>query len=39
MSNDEFILGLIDIGVQKGYDIPDKYTNTKFVDKGVFLIW
>lgn len=34
--NDEFILGLIDIGVQKGYDIPDENTNTKYVDRGMF---
>jgi len=36
MTNDEFILGLIDVNVQKGYDIPDKNTNTKYVDNGIF---
>jgi len=36
MTNDNFINGLIDIGVQKGYDIPDRYTNTEYEDKGMF---
>lgn len=36
MTNDEFIEGLVEIGVQKGYDVPDSNTNTKYVDKGMF---
>lgn len=38
MTNDEFILGLIEIGVQKGYGVPDKNTNTEFVDRGMFTL-
>lgn len=29
-------MGLIDVGVQRGYKIPDKNTNTEFLDKGIF---
>lgn len=36
MTNDEFILGLINIGVQKGYNTPDKNTGTKYLDRGKF---
>jgi len=36
MTNNDFIIGLINIGVQKGYPIPDENTNTKYVDKGIF---
>lgn len=36
MTNDEFIIGLIEIGVQKGYNIPDRDTDTKYLDKGMF---
>jgi len=36
MTNDDFIKGLIDINVQKGYSTPDKNTNTKHVYCGKF---
>jgi len=36
MTNDEFILGLIEVNVQKGYLIPDKHSGTQFVDRGMF---
>lgn len=34
--NDEFILGLINIKIQKGSKISDKNTGTPFLDKGMF---
>ena len=36
MTNDDFILGLLNVNVQKGNRIPDKCTDTQFLDKGMF---